>query len=204
MPAATSIDRPQETASDGQVVILQKGNPVAALCRVEEGTLQRDWILATIVAYDPHTDSYEVEDVELSETGEIVMGSAPPAAGRRSTSGTPPPPPHGARRSTVAARRGASRFLAQRQGVRALSPTYEEALVATASVRIKERVLALFPGTTCLYPATVVNVPSRVRAHPVSPASCRHRRPSALDTNRQCCRARVETQNGRICRHLQG
>lgn len=112
------------------------GTEVAVLCRIDDTLENEDWILATILNYNMD-DTFEVEDVEdiVDGSGEVKM-----------------PSPH--KSST-----GRLRFSVSLDRVRVIPPA--ESAQQDTSIKVKDRVIALFPGTTCLYPATVVSNPAR-------------------------------------------
>lgn len=112
------------------------GTEVAVLCRIDDTLENEDWILATILNYNMD-DTFEVEDVEdiVDGSGEVKM-----------------PSPH--KSST-----GRLRFSVSLDRVRVIPPA--DSAQQDNSIKVKDRVLALFPGTTCLYPATVVSNPVR-------------------------------------------
>lgn len=116
--------------------ILQPGRPVAAFCKVDEAAADEDCILATVVGFDPSTECYEIEDVESGG----------------STTSSP---------TKSATRSSALRFFVPTHKVKALPVTDQDAILATEHLVPKQEVWALFPGTTCLYPATIVSTPSR-------------------------------------------
>lgn len=112
------------------------GAPVAAFCNVDGGSFDEDCILAIVVNYDAESGMYEVEDVESAP--ELANGS----------------PRHDVRKDAL-------RFMVHRDKVKRLPGGEREALRLTENIIPKHQVLALFPGTTCLYPATVINVPAK-------------------------------------------
>lgn len=112
------------------------GSEVAVLCRIDEALENDDWILATILNYNSN-GTFEVEDVEdsMEASGDSKASSPHKSSSRR------------------------LRFSVGPDRIRVI-PAAESA-EQDSSIKIKDRVLALFPGTTCLYPATVVSNPSR-------------------------------------------
>lgn len=124
------------------------GSTVAVRCRVDEESPAEEWILATIVR-GAFTDedgrwSYEVEDVEFEEAASSPL---------RSSSVKGSPHKSGGKRPL--------RLVVSSDQIRKLPATEEEALNSTAGIKVRQRVLALFPGTTCLYAATVISTPAR-------------------------------------------
>lgn len=104
---------------------LNTGSEVAVLCKVDEDeSTQEDWILATVLKYNPETELYEVEDAE-GANGSPTKGITK------------------------------ARYVVPADKILPLSADVDE------SIKSKQRVLALFPGTTCLYPATVISTPAR-------------------------------------------
>lgn len=150
-----------EVEESGAESFLNPGDLVAVLCKVEEeeeeavkmgegqekesGTAGEEWMLATVTGYRPDVQQYVVEDCELD------MDGLTPIRGPSKDRLVPlskiirlnPPPTHH-----------------HHQG----DELHEEGggLIAE-SFPPKSTVLALFPGTTCLYPATVISTPSRRR-----------------------------------------
>ena len=118
-----------------EIDYLQSGHPVAAFCRVVEDSPDEDCILATVVSYDRENDRYEIEDVEKSSS----QSSPTKNSGRKES----------------------LRFFVPSHKVKPLPLTDQEAIVATSHILPKQEVWALFPGTTCLYPATIISTPSR-------------------------------------------
>lgn len=116
------------------------GGEVVIQCCVDRETGQEDWILGTLLRVRPD-GSYEVEDVE----------DVPDGNGGFLASATTSPIKSG-RRMKFTVRPGKIRMIPPK----AVEPEDNP-------IKTRERVLALYPGTTCMYPATVVSVPTRRR-----------------------------------------
>lgn len=153
--AADNVESGPESTQEGDLDIMGSpgrgtipvGSTVAVRCRIDEEASAEEWIVATIVrgasAGDDGRWTYEVEDVEFEETA-----SSPLRPGSAKGS------PHKSARRPV-------RIVVSSDQLRRLPATEEEALASTADIKMRQRVLALFPGTTCLYAATVLSTPAR-------------------------------------------
>lgn len=110
-------------------------SPVAVYCQADSESEQRDWILATVVASRISNGAleYDVHDMESNNGVGISHG-------KLSVDRT-----------------------VQAVDVRELPRNEMEAMEQCKSIRVKQNVLALYPGTTCLYPAVVVSVPTQRR-----------------------------------------
>jgi len=127
------IIAPLSPVVSGEESHFPPGTLVAVLCRVEEDSASEDWMLATVERFLPDERVFEVEDCEVAEGDE---GEVIPSGGQ------------GRRRKVELAR------------VLRLPQSNEDAL-AGEDLKAKTPVLALFAGTTCLYPAQVVSGPLR-------------------------------------------
>lgn len=116
---------------------IEAGAPVAVFCRADPESKHEDWILATLIRRLPETDECEVEDVESADS------HAPPFPAK-------------------ASRPNALRLTVSSSMVQRLPASDAEAHQLAQHIRLRQQVLALFPGTTCLYPAVVMSIPSRV------------------------------------------
>ena len=115
------------------------GSLVAVLVHLEE-TQNDEWLLATLLSFDPIQHLYTVEDVEAPE--ESGAGASP------------------LRRQTVLISKRT--FQVRPERLVRLAPDDQTALDGPAGeIKLRQSVLALFPGTTCFYPAIVVSTPSR-------------------------------------------
>lgn len=117
------------------------GGEVVIQCCVDREAEQEDWILGTLLRVRPD-GSYEVEDVEEVPDSSGVLASSSVAAS----------PTKGGRRMKFTVRPGKIRRIPPK----AVEPEDNP-------IKARERVLALYPGTTCMYPATVISVPARRR-----------------------------------------
>lgn len=115
------------------------GSLVAVLAHLEESQSE-EWMLATLLAYDPQQHLYTVEDVEVPEDTTNVN--------------TPSP----TRKQSAAGEK--RQFQVSPDKLIQLCPDDQTALDG-GEIRLRQPVLALFPGTTCFYPAVVVSTPSR-------------------------------------------
>lgn len=137
--------RPKSTtAISSAESFLQPGSVVAVLCQVDEDSRHEEWMMAVARRYIPAPVSmFEVEDCELDPSNaEFGLGSSGilmPSAGQ------------GRLRQALLS------------NIIVLPSTDEEALERHAEFKPKSSVLALFPGTTCLYPAFVISNPARRR-----------------------------------------
>ena len=108
----------------------------------DEGAGEEGWAMATVIRIKGNGEAFEVEDADFDD------GS--PVKSRRTNFS-----PSSSRRTLC--------FTVPREKVRYLAPDEITALCLAEKIRIKQRVLALFPGTSCLYPANVISNPSRRR-----------------------------------------
>lgn len=126
-------------AADGRLLArpqvdgVAAGSMVAVLCRVDEESIEEEWTLATILSYSRAEGHYEVQDCETDNEGLALAVAGP----------------------------GNRRFIPEDRLLH-LASSDDEALIGEEQ-RLKAPVLALFPGTTCLYPAVVISTPSRRR-----------------------------------------
>lgn len=158
-PTGENVESGPESTQEGDLDIIGSpgggggnipvGSTVAVRCRVDEESPAEEWILATIVrgAFTTGEEgrwSYEVEDVEFEDTASSPL---------RSSSVKGSPHKSGGKRPL--------RLVVSSDQIRKLPATEEEALNNTVGIKVRQRVLALFPGTTCLYAATVISTPVR-------------------------------------------
>lgn len=124
-------ESPSSAAIRRKLESIKAGCEVVVLTKVDSESDQEDWILALMIR---STDDgfVEVEDVD-----------EPPNEASSSSTSSPQ-------------KSSKTRYKIPPERVLLLSENPE-----SESFKIRERVLALFPGTTCLYPATIINVPSR-------------------------------------------
>lgn len=136
-----------------------------------------EWILATVLRYFPAKDRYttprhasnpsrlcltlracryQVEDVEEEDgASSVVVGAKQYVLGpcNRPTLTLPLPP---------------RKYMLPAAYVIPLATTDADAMASQVQGVVEDSlVLALFPGTTCLYPATVVSLPNKVLTHEV-------------------------------------
>lgn len=116
----------------GEESFLQVGSKVAVLCKVEDDGQTEEWMLASILAFKPDDQMYEVADCDLDPSDTPIFGNGP----------------------------ASKRRLVPLSKIVRLPQTEDEAL-GVEEAKSKCHVLALFPGTTCLYPAQVISGPSR-------------------------------------------
>lgn len=126
-------DRPMSGAETFLVV----GTLVAVLCRVDEDSESDEWMLATVKGYSMTANMYEVEDCELIEPVEGEIGEP-----RISQTG-----------------QGKQRAAPLAKIIRL--PQSDAESLSIEEHKAKAKVLALYPGTTCLYPALVISPPSK-------------------------------------------
>lgn len=131
-PTAHSTPSVAPTENSSAESFLPRGTLVAVLCRVDSDSEEDEWMLATILEATG-AGAYEVEDCELIEGDDEEAQAVQAANGL------------GKRRSAELAR--ILRMPTSGANMEELKP--------------KANVLALFPGTTCLYPAQVISPPSR-------------------------------------------
>lgn len=156
------INIKSETISD--LSSLRPGSLAAVYCHAEPGNVQKDWILASVVIQVNinlvnNTYDYEMQDYDLTPENNTSLSSLG-AHGERGTldSGI------GGKRSPRKSGGLPTRRIVNSLDIKPIESTTDEEAIErlSSSVRAKSKVLALFPGTTCLYPATVISVPNRV------------------------------------------
>lgn len=140
-----------EKGSFPEHIMLKPGQTVAAHCKIDNEMNQEDWILAVVIRSVPAStsssgkDEYEIEDVELGDLAlDHSSGSSP-----LKTS------------SNKRVQKKTLRFIVPADKVLYIPNDEESIIRTTETIKIRQPVLALFPGTTCLYPAIVISCPSR-------------------------------------------
>lgn len=136
-PTEPALERPMS----GTETFFPVGTLVAVLCRVDDESEFDEWMLATVRGYRMEDNLYEVDDCELIE----------PAEGEP---GEPYISQNGQGKRRVAPLAKIIRL-----------PQSDEEAGSLEECKSKAKVLALYPGTTCLYPAHVVSPPSKRKKH---------------------------------------
>lgn len=105
---------------------------MAVFCQVDPTSTNEECILALVLNYFPESQSYLVQDVENSED---LMSES------------------------VLKKDGSNQMTVSAAKVYPIPD--DDGVSGCDKIKIKQEVLALYPGTTCLYPAVVLNIPSR-------------------------------------------
>ena len=115
---------------------LEIGSLIAAHVNVssEVEKAQEEWILATIIGHTK--DGYVIEDFEDISEGEPKVDASPVLR----------------------------QFTVSKEKILILPRSVDEAITIAEALKPKDKVLALFPGTTCMYPAIVVSFPQKVHS----------------------------------------